>query len=304
MTAKPLLAAASAFALLLAGCASTGPDERRRPRPSPSAWSAFSQGFIDLAISGSARPSRSTRAGTNMTASCPTGARPGSPTRERPALDDRRGQAFDPRRLTREQRFAANFALGADEVPAMLRDTEMVDVPLEPSSSGSAAPTSRQPEAAGRGLLALCAGRDDPACMDKMNANKPQGGRSPARGRSSPASSSSSSTTTSSRSRARGSQGRGSAALQPAEFRLHQHPRAVREGPAVGLLYRAARPELAEGEQDGVRPGRRTCCSPRSTRCGRATSSTSSTPTARRTCSAGCSSATPSPRAGRITPRR
>ena len=51
------------------------------------------------------------------------------------------------------------------------------------------------------------------------------------------------------------SQGRGSAALQPAELRLHQHSRAVREGPAVGLLHRAARPDLVEGEQDALRSG-------------------------------------------------
>ncbi|HET9638025.1 MAG TPA: DUF885 domain-containing protein [Allosphingosinicella sp.] len=43
---KPLLAAASALALLIAGCASTGQGEGR-PAASPPAWSAFSQSFID-----------------------------------------------------------------------------------------------------------------------------------------------------------------------------------------------------------------------------------------------------------------
>jgi hypothetical protein len=42
---RPLFAAASAFALLLAGCASTGAEEASASAR-PSRWSAFSQGFI------------------------------------------------------------------------------------------------------------------------------------------------------------------------------------------------------------------------------------------------------------------
>src|SRR5687768_6953212 len=46
MILRPLLAAASAFALLLGGCASTGPEETAA-QARPSAWSEFSQKFID-----------------------------------------------------------------------------------------------------------------------------------------------------------------------------------------------------------------------------------------------------------------
>jgi len=46
MMPRPLLAAASAFALLLGGCASTG-SEPESVAASPTAWAAFSQSFID-----------------------------------------------------------------------------------------------------------------------------------------------------------------------------------------------------------------------------------------------------------------
>ena len=96
-----------------------------------------------------------------------------------------------------------------------------------------------------------------PACMEKMSANKPKGGavaaaRDPACG---PEAVHHRQGHRDHTGAGRG-QGRGGAALQPAELRLHQHPRPVRKEPAVGLLHRAARPDLVEGEQDALRPGR------------------------------------------------
>ncbi len=59
------------------------------------------------------------------------------------------------------QRAAAkpNFALGKDKFQRMLADTEMVTTPVEELERIGRADLAREPEAAGRGLLALCAGR-------------------------------------------------------------------------------------------------------------------------------------------------
>ena len=68
-----------------------------------------------------------------------------------------------------------NFALGKEKFQRMLADTEMVTTPVEqleqigradlkPTRSSWARPAHARRRA------------DDPACMDKMNANKPQGG--------------------------------------------------------------------------------------------------------------------------------
>jgi len=69
-----------------------------------------------------------------------------------------------------------NFALGAQRFQQMLADTEMVNTPLaELEAIGRADLKSNQDQ-----LRAACArwaaGMTIPACMDKMNANKPDGG--------------------------------------------------------------------------------------------------------------------------------
>ena len=69
-----------------------------------------------------------------------------------------------------------NFALGAQRFQQMLADTEMVTTPLaELEAIGRADLKSNQDQ-----LRAACArwaaGMTIPACMDKMNANKPDGG--------------------------------------------------------------------------------------------------------------------------------
>ena len=98
------------------------------------------------------------------------------------------------------QRAAAkpNFALGKAKFQRMLADTEMVTTPVEQLEQIGRADLAVEPEAAGRGLLALRAGPDDRG-LHGQDERQQAGGRrrSPARGRSSPGSSSSSSTTTS-----------------------------------------------------------------------------------------------------------
>jgi uncharacterized protein (DUF885 family) len=69
-----------------------------------------------------------------------------------------------------------NFALGADRFARMIRDTEMVDVPLAELERIGRADLLRNQ----RALQAACAqyapGATIAACMDRMNADKPAGG--------------------------------------------------------------------------------------------------------------------------------
>jgi hypothetical protein len=68
-----------------------------------------------------------------------------------------------------------DFALGADKFARMVRDTEMVDVPLDQLEAIGRADLKRNQDA----LRAACAryspGATLQACMDKMGANKPEG---------------------------------------------------------------------------------------------------------------------------------
>ena len=118
-------------------------------------------------------------------------------------------------------------------------------------------------------------GRDRKGCMEKMNANRPVGGAVEGARKqldvlrafvvehkiaSIP-----------SDDPIRGGPG---AAVPGGEFRLHQHPRAVRKGPAVGLLHRAAGPVVvARRSRTRTSRARPTSCSPRCTKSGRGTSS-------------------------------
>jgi len=69
-----------------------------------------------------------------------------------------------------------DFALGADKFAQMLRDTEMVDLPLAELEAIGRADLKRNQDS----LRAACAqyapGAAIQACMDKMGANKPAGG--------------------------------------------------------------------------------------------------------------------------------
>jgi uncharacterized protein (DUF885 family) len=69
-----------------------------------------------------------------------------------------------------------NFALGAERFAQMVRDTEMVDLPLSELEAIGRADLQRNQQA----LTAACAqfapGAAIPDCMERMNAKKPEGG--------------------------------------------------------------------------------------------------------------------------------
>jgi uncharacterized protein (DUF885 family) len=69
-----------------------------------------------------------------------------------------------------------NFQLGAARFAQMVRDTEMVDIPLDRLEAIGRADLERNRQA----LVAACAqyapGASVPDCMERMNANKPEGG--------------------------------------------------------------------------------------------------------------------------------
>ncbi len=69
-----------------------------------------------------------------------------------------------------------NFQLGAARFAQMIRDTEMVDTPLAQLEAIGRADLQRNRQA----LVAACAqyapGASVPACMERMNQNKPEGG--------------------------------------------------------------------------------------------------------------------------------
>jgi len=69
-----------------------------------------------------------------------------------------------------------DFALGPQRFAQMVRDTEMVDIPLDQLEAIGRADLQRNQQA----LVAACAqfapGATIPACMDRMNARKPEGG--------------------------------------------------------------------------------------------------------------------------------
>ncbi|WNG27205.1 DUF885 domain-containing protein [Cystobacter fuscus] len=73
-------------------------------------------------------------------------------------------------------RATQDFMLGADKFARMVRDTEMVDVPLSELERIGSEDLRRNQQA----LLEACGqyapGATIPACMEKMNANKPEGG--------------------------------------------------------------------------------------------------------------------------------
>jgi uncharacterized protein (DUF885 family) len=70
----------------------------------------------------------------------------------------------------------ASFALGPDRFAQMLRDTEAVDVPLDQLEQIGEADLKRNQDALKAACDQFAPGQTIPACMDKMNANKPTGG--------------------------------------------------------------------------------------------------------------------------------
>ncbi len=69
-----------------------------------------------------------------------------------------------------------DFALGAERFAQMMRDTEMVDVPLDELERIGQADLRRNQDALRQACAQYAAGATIPDCMGRMNANKPDGG--------------------------------------------------------------------------------------------------------------------------------
>lgn len=69
-----------------------------------------------------------------------------------------------------------DFALGADKFARMLRDTEMVDIPLAELEAIGRADLKRNQDALRGACATYAPGASLQACMNKMAANKPKGG--------------------------------------------------------------------------------------------------------------------------------
>lgn len=69
-----------------------------------------------------------------------------------------------------------DFALGADRFAQMLRDTEMVDIPLAELEAIGRADLKRNQDSLRTACATYAAGSSLQACMNKMAANKPKGG--------------------------------------------------------------------------------------------------------------------------------
>jgi uncharacterized protein (DUF885 family) len=73
-------------------------------------------------------------------------------------------------------RATQDFALGAARFAQMVRDTEMVDVPLAQLEAIGRADLKRNQDALRDACARYAPGATIPACMDKMNSRKPEGG--------------------------------------------------------------------------------------------------------------------------------
>jgi uncharacterized protein (DUF885 family) len=69
-----------------------------------------------------------------------------------------------------------DFVLGRDKFAQMLRDTEMVDLPIEQLEAIGRADLKRNQDALRAACTTYARGATLQACMDKMGANKPEGG--------------------------------------------------------------------------------------------------------------------------------
>ncbi|MGZ8347970.1 MAG: DUF885 domain-containing protein [Allosphingosinicella sp.] len=73
-------------------------------------------------------------------------------------------------------RATQDFALGADRFAQMLRDTEMVDIPLAELTAIGRADLARNQQALRDACGRYAPGASVPDCMARMNADKPEGG--------------------------------------------------------------------------------------------------------------------------------
>jgi len=73
-----------------------------------------------------------------------------------------------------------DFALGAERFAQMVRDTEMVDIPLDQLEAIGRADLRRNQQALQAACARFAPGAAIPDCMERMNAHKPEGGPVPA----------------------------------------------------------------------------------------------------------------------------
>lgn len=76
----------------------------------------------------------------------------------------------------RAQKPGGDYALGPDRFARMLAATEAVDAPVATIEAAGRADLARNRAALAEACAAYAPGKSVPACMDKMNAEKPQGG--------------------------------------------------------------------------------------------------------------------------------
>ena len=199
-----------------------------------------------------------------------------------------------------------SYALGAERFARMLRMTEGVTTPLAELEAAGRADLDTQSEALREACAQYAPGAAIPACIARMNANKPQGGAVGGRaGTARRAEGVREGRRRGHDPRHRGGARRRGAAVQSRQLRVHRHPWSVRKGTAGDVLHRAAGSVMDAPPSSAttcrVRP---TCCSRRSTRSGRGISCSSCTRTAIRRSSDGCSSVTPLPKGGPTTRKR
>ncbi len=77
---------------------------------------------------------------------------------------------------TQRPNATTDFALGAERFAQMLRDTEMVDIPLDELERIGREDLARNQAAMREACAQLAPGATIPQCMARMSANKPQGG--------------------------------------------------------------------------------------------------------------------------------
>ena len=198
-----------------------------------------------------------------------------------------------------------NFALGPVKFADMLRMTERVTTPVATLESVGRADLARNLVALKQACAEYLPGAAIEACVAKVEADKPTGGRWKARALSSACCASSSSITTSS--------------VFPVQNRpwLPKRPHTsartsrISTSPVPTIRacprYITSRHPIPHGPKPIRKPTcreSRSCCSPQRTKSGLGISYSSFTRTARHLTSGDCSSATRTRKVGHITPRR
>ena len=175
-----------------------------------------------------------------------------------------------------------NFALGKDKFQRMLADTEMVTTPIEQLERIGRADLAANQKLLGEACSRYAPGQTIEACMLKMNANKPTGGAvAGARAQLAGLKRFIIDNDIVSIPGTGGGEGRGSTAVQPAEFAYINIPGPYEKGLPSVYYIAPPDPSWPKAEQDAFVPGEADLLFTSVHEFGPATSSTSSTPTGR-----------------------